>query len=213
MRGNSQLFGGIVFSITARAQVQATRVGRVCRSVCIKRTQCVAHSTDPRITYSNSMQHSLLTFTTSLRLQWRLIEADMVLELSSASEADATRIADIHMAAFGSNKMLRAQFPTPSIRKELEACIAEKALADIRDPMVAVLVARNNEDTVISFAKWALPVPHMETYAETPWHWPEGTNLTVLNRWITLVEDAQKRILAEQPCYRKSWQRTRHYFI
>jgi hypothetical protein len=39
------------------------------------------------------------------------------LTLIEASEDDATRIADAHMAAFGTNLMLLAQFPTPAIRE------------------------------------------------------------------------------------------------
>lgn len=44
------------------------------------------------------------------------------------------------MAAFQHNAMLRAQFPTPTIRKSLQACIEDKALADIDDPKITVLV-------------------------------------------------------------------------
>ena len=134
----------------------------------------------------------------------------MGLKLSLASEADASCIADIHMAAFSSNKMLQAQFPTLSIRDELKKCIAEKALADIRDPKIAVLLVRD-EDTIMSFAKWALPIHRSEAYMETPWRWPKGTNLTILNQWIAKVEDAEESILGGEPCYRKSWQTCCHF--
>lgn len=53
---------------------------------------------------------------------------------------DASRIAAIHMAAFGPNAMLHAQFPTPAIRKGLQTCIEEKALADMDGPKITVLV-------------------------------------------------------------------------
>lgn len=62
------------------------------------------------------------------------------LSLRTAIPEDASRIAEIHMAAFGSNAMLHAQFPTPAIRKRLQTSIEEKALADIRDPKTTVLV-------------------------------------------------------------------------
>ena len=104
----------------------------------------------------------------------------MGLILCFALEADANRIAEIYMAAFSCNKMLRAQFPTPSSRDELTKCIAEKALNDIRDPRIAELIVRN-EATIISCAKWALPVHDSEAQTETPWRWPEGTDLSVLN--------------------------------
>ncbi|KAI9777812.1 MAG: hypothetical protein M1816_004401 [Peltula sp. TS41687] len=69
----------------------------------------------------------------------------MPLILSLASPADASRIAEIHMAAFGSNAMLRAQFPTPAVRDALQSSIEWKALADIKDPKTTVLVVRDSD--------------------------------------------------------------------
>ena len=59
-----------------------------------------------------------------------------------ADLSDAGRIADVHMAAFGSNALLLAQFPTPAVRDQLRDCIAKKAADDIQDPNIAVLVVR-----------------------------------------------------------------------
>lgn len=127
----------------------------------------------------------------------------MPLHVSSAPETDASRIAAIHMAAFGTNAMLLARFLTPAIREKHQICIAEKALADIKDPKSAVLVVRD-EDEMISFAKWSLPVRQDgETYAEAPWLWPEGTDWEVLDRWAEVVESAKDRVIEEVPCYRK----------
>ncbi|KAI0411392.1 putative GNAT family acetyltransferase [Xylaria grammica] len=67
----------------------------------------------------------------------------MPLQLYPALPADAGRISDIHMAAFGSNAMLLAQFPTPDVREALRESIRRKALADIDDPKITVLVIRN----------------------------------------------------------------------
>lgn len=130
----------------------------------------------------------------------------MALHVSPALETDTSRIAAIHMAAFGTNSMLLAQFPTPSIREKLQACIAAKALADIKDPKTAVLVVRDDEknnNEVISFAKWSLPVWKGETYLEATWLWPEGTNWDVLDKWTKVVESARKRVLGEDACYCK----------
>ena len=131
----------------------------------------------------------------------------MPLHVSRASEAHASRIAAIHMAAFGTNPMLLAQFPTPTARDKLQICIAAKALADIQDPKIAVLVVRDDErgddGEVISFAKWSLPVRGGERYVEAPWLWPEGTDLEVLDRWTGVVEGAKERVVGEGACYRK----------
>ena len=126
----------------------------------------------------------------------------MALDLSMAVESDADRIAAVHMAAFASNEMLRAQFPTPSAREQLRLCIARKAVDDIQDPKTAVLVVRSEGD-IISFAKWSLPILESEEYVESPWSWPEETDLAVLNGWMEIVESAKQRVLGNAPCYRK----------
>jgi len=46
------------------------------------------------------------------------------------------------MAAFNPNAMLLAQFPTPEARRGLLESIRVKALADIADPKISVLVVR-----------------------------------------------------------------------
>ncbi|KAI1753984.1 putative GNAT family acetyltransferase [Xylaria castorea] len=56
---------------------------------------------------------------------------------------DAGRISEIHMAGFASNAMLLAQFPTPEVREGLRESIRLKALADIEDPKITVLVVRD----------------------------------------------------------------------
>ncbi|KAK5635348.1 hypothetical protein RRF57_011060 [Xylaria bambusicola] len=68
----------------------------------------------------------------------------MPLRLYPAVPADANRISEIHMAAFASNAMLLAQFPTPEVRVGLRESIRLKALADIDDPKVSVLVVREH---------------------------------------------------------------------
>ena len=123
------------------------------------------------------------------------------LELRAAQESDARRIADIHMAAFGTNAMLLAQFPTPSVRHGLRKCIEQKAAADIRDLNVAVMVVQDG-DQIISFAKWTLPAMVLEAREEVPWIWPEGTDLAILDEWAARVEEAQQQILGQSPSYR-----------
>ncbi|KAL8977943.1 MAG: hypothetical protein Q9205_006359 [Flavoplaca limonia] len=120
--------------------------------------------------------------------------------VTAAVEHDADRIADVHMAAFGSNALLLAQFPTPDVRTQLRDCIAKKAADDIRDPYIAVLVV-HDQDKIVSFAKWSLPITASEAYVEEPWAWPDGTNFHVLREWTGKVEEAQQRILGELPSY------------
>ncbi|KAI1259741.1 putative GNAT family acetyltransferase [Xylariaceae sp. FL1019] len=67
----------------------------------------------------------------------------MPLVLSLAEPDDADRIAAIHMASFASNSMLLAQFPTPSVRIDLQESIRMKTLADIEYPFISVLVVKH----------------------------------------------------------------------
>lgn len=133
----------------------------------------------------------------------------MPLLLGEATPADAPRIAQIHMAAFGPNAMLRAQFPTPEVRRELEASIEAKALADIEDSKTTVLVVREADtetsetSPVVAFAKWSHPVHSHEVYEEPPWVWPDGTDHAVLDAWTKKCEDAQQRVMGERACYRE----------
>ncbi|KAI1137573.1 putative GNAT family acetyltransferase [Hypoxylon sp. FL0543] len=128
----------------------------------------------------------------------------MDLELGPATQADARRIAEIHMAAFRDNAMLQAQFPTAAVRQALQKCIELKALADINDPNVTVLVVKEKDD-IIAFAKWSHPIPDAENYAETPWIWPDGTDETVLAAWSEKTEEAFKHAMGTVPCYRLSF--------
>ncbi|KAF4277496.1 hypothetical protein KXW98_005381 [Aspergillus fumigatus] len=129
----------------------------------------------------------------------------MVFALDTATEADAPRIADIHMAAFHTNGMLLAQFPTPAVRKGLWTSLVDKVVKEIRDPQWEVLVAREADDRVVSFAKWCLPLSESTVYEEEPWVWPEGTNMAILNGWAKKVEQAAKEIMGKTPCYRLSF--------
>ncbi|KAL4933219.1 GNAT family N-acetyltransferase [Aspergillus undulatus] len=128
----------------------------------------------------------------------------MPLIISEATEADAARIADIHMAAFGSNHMLLAQFPTPAIREGLRISLREKAINEMRDPYWTVLVVRDEATyKIISFAKWqhAIPESEADSFVEMPWNWPAGTRLDILAEWTSKVEAAGEKLLGKTPCY------------
>jgi hypothetical protein len=148
----------------------------------------------------------------------------MRLLLREARYDDVGRIAEIHMAAFEHNRMLRAQFSIPALYAALQDCIALKAKADIDDHKTTVLVVQDEgplnthkaaenplseagqgtQAPIIAFAKWSHPVMSEENYVEPPWIWPEETRLEVLNRWAEKTEKAQREALGDTPCYRQS---------
>lgn len=134
-----------------------------------------------------------------------------LLDMRIATPEDAPRIAEIHMAAFGSNAMLHAQFPTPAIREGLQRSVEEKALADIHDSSTTVLVVTSsdcldgNVGAIVAFAKWSHPVPRGQDSAEPPWIWPEGTDLDTLDAWISRAAEIEGRCISDKPCYRLSF--------
>ncbi|KAI0401873.1 putative GNAT family acetyltransferase [Xylaria palmicola] len=167
----------------------------------------------------------------------------MTLGLFPAAPADAGRISEIHMAAFASNVMLLAQFPTPEAREELRESIRLKARADIEYSRITVLVVRDipsesdasiirgvddgtcyypavkgvlsesqNAESqagkVVALAKWSHPVAKDEEYEETPWIWPPGTNMAVLESWGRATEEAQEQAVGDRPCYRLTFMGT-----
>ncbi|KAM5473410.1 hypothetical protein MauCBS54593_002204 [Microsporum audouinii] len=131
--------------------------------------------------------------------------ASLGLVLEEAKESDAQRIADLHMSAFGTNYMLLAQFPTTAARDGLRNCLAGKIREEIRDPRWAVLVVRHGQGRPISFAKWRRPIYISEKCEEHLWLWPEGTNLDILGEWGARVDDMNRKIIGDSPCYRLSF--------
>jgi hypothetical protein len=147
----------------------------------------------------------------------------MLLRCYVAEPEDAPRIAEIHMATFGSNAMLLEQFPSPQVRQALQHSIELKVSAEIEDHNTTVLIVRREDapnildqkelsnnlsalcskGVVIAFAKWAHPTEPDDEHQEPPWIWPEGTALDVLDDWTKLVEEAQTTAISSQPCYRK----------
>ncbi|KAK5730541.1 hypothetical protein LTR15_000478 [Elasticomyces elasticus] len=130
----------------------------------------------------------------------------MSLQRCLAATADAPRIADIHMAAFESNGMLLAQFPTAAVRSGLRESIARKAAADILDPNVTVLVVKDCHakcsTNIVSFAKWSHPVSEAAAYEEVPWAWPDGASDAMLSVWGSKLDEVYERLMGQRPCYR-----------
>ncbi|KAI0967588.1 putative GNAT family acetyltransferase [Xylaria arbuscula] len=155
----------------------------------------------------------------------------MPLKLYPAVPADADRISEIHMAAFASNAMLLAQFPAPHVRDGLRESIRLKALADIDDPKISVLVVRDipsdsdasnltgieasshhrgaaTKGQVIAFAKWSHAIPKDEEYEETAWIWPPGTNMKILESWGKATEEGQRQAVGDHPYHRLTFMGT-----
>lgn len=131
----------------------------------------------------------------------------MVLQISVATEADVDCIASIHLAAFDSNPLLHAQFPTPSSLEGLRFILSRDALQIIRDGEISgkiVLVVRETEadNQIISFAKWDLP-QRSEGIFQAEITWPESCRQEYLDEYYEKAESAKNRVVGNKPCYRK----------
>jgi hypothetical protein len=128
----------------------------------------------------------------------------MVLHLSGAATADVDQIAAVHLAAFDSNALLHAQFPTPSSRAALQQILSQEMFATIQNDHSGkvVLVVRDTdaENQIIGFAKWDLPELSKKPFGSA---WPEDCQEQYLNEYYDKAEAAKNRVIGEQPCYRK----------
>lgn len=130
----------------------------------------------------------------------------MVLHLSAAATADVDQIAAVHLAAFDSNALLHAQFPTPSSRAALQRILSQEMFATIQSDhsRKVVLVVRDTdaENQIISFAKWDLP-GLSKGHSPLRSTWPEDCQEQYLNEYHDKAEAAKNRVVGDQPCYRK----------
>lgn len=132
----------------------------------------------------------------------------MVLQLSVATEADVDRIASIHLAAFDSNPLLHAQFPTPRSLEGLHTTLSQDTLNTIRNGESCgkiVLVVRETEadDQIISFAKWDLPQTLNQGVFHSDITWPEDCRQEYRDEYHQKAESAKNRVIGNKPCYRK----------
>jgi len=131
-----------------------------------------------------------------------------MLQVIVAAETDADCIASIHLAAFDSNPLLHAQFPTPSSLEGLHAALSQDVLNTIRNREgcgTIVLVVRDTEadGQIISFAKWDLPgKPKDIVHSDITW--PEDCRQEYLDEYHEKAGSAKNRIIGNKPCYRKN---------
>jgi hypothetical protein len=130
-----------------------------------------------------------------------------MLQLTVAAEPDADCIASIHLAAFDSNPLLHAQFPTPSSLEGLHAALSQDVLNTIRNREgcgTIVLVVRDTETDgqIISFAKWDLPEKPKDI-VRSDIRWPEDCRQEYLDEYHEKAGSAKNRIIGNKPCYRK----------
>ncbi|EFQ98314.1 hypothetical protein MGYG_01347 [Nannizzia gypsea CBS 118893] len=123
------------------------------------------------------------------------------LSLEQAQESDVQRIVDIHVKAFSSNLMLLVQFPTAAARESLKQCLVALIIYEIRDPGYTVLVVRDDQGCLVSFARWCLPKYTPVSHGEMPSQLPEGTDMEVLNAWSARVRETSQKVIGNIPHY------------
>jgi len=141
----------------------------------------------------------------------------MVLHLSEAAADDVDRIAEIHLAAFDSNVLLHAQFPTKASLEWLHSILSREMLSAIQnehDSGKAVLIVKDTDadNQIISFAKWDLPVGFSKGSYHSNLTWPEDCRQEYLEQYYELAEATKNRVVGDQPCYRKNEASIHPYF-
>ncbi|KAL2197858.1 hypothetical protein P885DRAFT_68073 [Corynascus similis CBS 632.67] len=118
-------------------------------------------------------------------------------------DADAPRIAEIHLAAMDANPLLHAQFPAPESLKSLQRFLEVNTVEQLRDPSTGVLVARDPETGIIAgFVKWSSPSHPEKTKLESgDLRDLKGCRPEFLECYVSLAEEAKKRCFGNQPCY------------
>ncbi|KAK0742416.1 hypothetical protein B0T21DRAFT_282711 [Apiosordaria backusii] len=127
--------------------------------------------------------------------------------ISRPSEADAGRVAAIHIAAMDRNPLLHAQFPTPESLQGLHRFLEAETLDEIRDPASGVLVSRDGPaGAVTGFVKWTSPAHPQDVKLEKGdiVHL-EGCCRRFLDEYASLAEEAKERSVGDKPCYRLSF--------
>ncbi|GAB1315814.1 N-acetyltransferase domain-containing protein [Madurella fahalii] len=118
-------------------------------------------------------------------------------------EADASRIAEIHVAAMDSNPLLHAQFPTSdslvALQRFLEADTADR----LRNPTSGFLVARDPEaGTIAGFVRWDSPShPEHVKLESGSLRNLEGCRREFLDEYSSRAAEAKRRSFCDNPCY------------
>ena len=137
--------------------------------------------------------------------------------ITSPTEADAPRIAEIHLAAMDSNPLLHAQFPTPESLEGLQVFLAKHTADQLAltatDPDAEKAIVARDPDTrvIVSFAKWNVSSGKKKEkddgvaskveageLQDTPGCRPE-----YLEGYATRAEDAKAQFFGDEACYRK----------
>jgi hypothetical protein len=121
--------------------------------------------------------------------------------LSPAVPADADQIASVHLAAFDSNPLLHAQFPSASSLQSLHKFLVENTLGDLKDPGNAVLVVRDGQK-LVGFARWELPGFGGNWEGK---EWPADCSKKWLDEYYEKVREVRKRVVGERKCYGKTF--------
>ncbi len=120
-------------------------------------------------------------------------------------EADAPRLAEIHLAAMDSNPLLHAQFPTPDSLENLRRFLKAYTANQLRDAASGTLVARDTEsNTIAGFVKWDSPSHPEDVKLESgDLRNLEGCQVEFLDGYASLAAQVRERSFGDRLCYRR----------
>jgi hypothetical protein len=132
------------------------------------------------------------------------------------SSEDASRIAEIHLAAMDSNPLLHVQFPNATALAALHEYLRLDTIQYLHcQDKKRVLMAKNRESgEIVGFAKWDIHRYHdsdtndsgieeAHQHHEDEPDWPIECCRKYLDMYSRLAEGVRKKVMGRTPSYRK----------
>lgn len=144
--------------------------------------------------------------------------------IEEAKLEDADLLAAIQIDAFKSNELFKVQFPTLKAIDGYSRFLAERIKEEIEHSHAHVLVIRERRgwhergpnqqrfgavrtNSPVAFAIWRPPYPNEDADLNASKQWPEQTNVDMIVRWGTKVNEAYRTAMGDDICYREPSQR------
>jgi hypothetical protein len=144
------------------------------------------------------------TWRASLLQYYLYIETLIMFKISTPGEADADRIATIHLAAMQPNALLHVQFPTQESLKSLHRFLVQDTLMHLNSLDKGVLVARDGAlGDITGFVKWEVPSNAAgKVQQEEELDWPEDCCREWIDKYYEQAEKAERDAIGEMRCCR-----------
>ncbi|RSL69286.1 hypothetical protein CEP53_002289 [Fusarium sp. AF-6] len=137
--------------------------------------------------------------------------------INSPQPSEAQRLGEIYVLSMAENPIIVVQFPTLERRQELRGYFSISIEHAIRKQPDTTLVARNDDERILSFIHWDVIDPQtVDQEAEEPDIQPkvdptasddvsvDSEVLSWQSKYVAIAEDARAKSMGQRPYIRKS---------